>query len=79
MEYRADSEALAEIVDIGDNVVVLAHSKLGEVHWLYQCDKSINEVAKTLQDRFGNSYLIGEFVITYWYKILKEGSRTLSQ
>jgi hypothetical protein len=47
LEYGAYGEALAKIVDFGDNVVVPAYSKLGEVYWLYQCDKSIHEVAKT--------------------------------
>ena len=55
-----DGATLAEMVSVGDNIAVPAHTDSEDLFWVFLCDKPIHEVASTFYDRFGNIYICRE-------------------
>jgi hypothetical protein len=76
VEASSNGEWIADALCIGDNIVVHAPDG-GEPYWLMMVVIPTHTMLETFTDPDGNTYLPGDVVFNgYWYKRLKEGSRT---
>jgi hypothetical protein len=68
--YGFGGDAIVDRIDVGDNIVILCESEIGEEFWLLLCEKTKHNVIKTFIDNYKNTYYEGDEVICGpWYDI----------